>query len=111
MIQLAMYTTLGCHLCTQLEALVRTLANQKVDFRHIEISDDDALIERYGIRIPVLVDHNGDELDRGGDVGRLSTWLRERGWLDEAQLNALTTPPQKTPPIGAHHRDGRRFLG
>ena len=49
MIQLSLYTTLGCHLCTQLEGLVATLANQKVWLHHIEISDDDALVERYGV--------------------------------------------------------------
>ena len=32
---------------------------------NIEISDDDALVEQYGTRIPVLVDANGVELDRG----------------------------------------------
>ena len=56
MIQLSLYTTMGCHLCSQLEALVAALANQKVWLHHIEISDDDALVERYGLRIPVLVD-------------------------------------------------------
>ncbi|WP_249977080.1 glutaredoxin family protein [Vreelandella olivaria] len=111
MIQLSIYTTLGCHLCAQLEALVVALANQEVVLTRIEISDDDALVERYGIRIPVLMDNKGMELDRGFDVERLSSWLRERGWLDEAKLGALTTPPDKTPPVGAHQRDGRRFLG
>ena len=86
MIQLSLYTTLGCHLCTQLEGLVATLANQKVWLHHIEISDDDALVERYGVRIPVLVDSDGNELDRGFELARLSDWLRERGWLDEAAL-------------------------
>ena len=65
MIELSIYTTLGCHLCAQLEALVATLANQEVRLHHIEISDDDALVEQYGTRIPVLVDANGVELDRG----------------------------------------------
>lgn len=111
MIALSIYTTLGCHLCAQLEALVATLANQEVRLHHIEISDDDALVEQYGTRIPVLVDANGVELDRGFDVARLSHWLNERGWLDEAALAALTTPPEQAPPVGAHQRNGRRFLG
>ena len=59
---------------------------------NIEISDDDALVEQYGTRIPVLVDANGVELDRGFDVARLSHWLKERGWLDEAALAARKTP-------------------
>ena len=111
MIQLSLYTTLGCHLCTQLEGLVATLANQKVWLHHIEISDDDALVERHGVRIPVLVDSDGNELDRGFELARLSAWLRERGWLDEAALAAFTTPPDTSAPKGAHEREGRRFLG
>ncbi|CAD5269117.1 MULTISPECIES: glutaredoxin family protein [Halomonadaceae] len=111
MIQLSLYTTMGCHLCSQLEALVAALANQKVWLHHIEISDDDALVERYGVRIPVLVDGDGNELDRGFELERLSAWLRERGWLDEAALAGLTALPDTTPPKGAHKRDGRRFLG
>lgn len=111
MIQLSLYTTMGCHLCSQLEALVAALANQKVWLHHIEISDDDALVERYGVRIPVLMDSEGKELDRGFELERLSAWLRERGWLDEAALAAFTTPPESTPPKGAHERGGRRFLG
>ncbi|MEA2118197.1 glutaredoxin family protein [Halovibrio sp. HP20-50] len=110
MIQLSLYTTMGCHLCSQLEALVAALANQKVWLHHIEISDDDALVERYGVRIPVLADSDGSELDRGFELERLSAWLRERGWLDEAALEAFTAPPEITAPKGAHERDGRRFL-
>jgi hypothetical protein len=111
MIQLSLYTTLGCHLCTQLEALVAALANQKVWLHHIEISDDEALVARYGVRIPVLVDSEGNELDRGFELARLSVWLRERGWLDEAALAGFIAPPDTTPPKGAHQREGRRFLG
>lgn len=111
MIKLSIYTTLGCHLCAQLEALVTTLANQPVDLRRIEISEDAALVERYGVRIPVLLDEQGEELDRGFDLARLSQWLEQRGWLDEAALAALTNPPAPTPPVGAHQRNGRRFLG
>lgn len=110
MIQLSIYTTLGCHLCAQLAALVATLANQQVALTHIEISEDAVLMERYGARIPVLADHQGRELDRGLDISRLSAWLHERCWLDESALDALTKPPEKTPPVGAHQRHGRRFL-
>nr|WP_298059049.1 glutaredoxin family protein [uncultured Halomonas sp.] len=110
MIQLSLYTTLGCHLCSQLEALVAALANQEVWLHHIEISDDDALVARYGVRIPVLVDSDGKELDRGFELERLSAWLRERGWLDEAALAAFTAQEDSAAPKGAHERDGRRFL-
>ncbi|WP_235041768.1 glutaredoxin family protein [Vreelandella profundi] len=111
MIRLSLYTTQGCHLCTQLETLVATLTNQRVWLHHIEISDDAELVERYGTRIPVLMDSRGDELERGFELARLSAWLRERGWLNETALAALATPPDAAAPSGAHERSGRRFLG
>ena len=58
---LVLYMTSGCHLCEQAEALVR---QQTACVSAIEIVDDAELLERYGIRIPVLrrLD-TGNELD------------------------------------------------
>lgn len=52
---LVLYSTLGCHLCEQAEALLQALPllNPRA-IEVIEISDDDALVTRYGTRIPVL---------------------------------------------------------
>ncbi|CAM4302190.1 glutaredoxin family protein [Vreelandella rituensis] len=111
MIQLRLYTTLGCHLCEQLEALIHTLANDEVVLSHIEISDDAALMERYGVRIPVVIDEAGKELDRGFELERLSEWLKVRGWLDEVALATLTGPVPAPSPKAAYQRNGRRFLG
>ena len=52
---LTLYTTLGCHLCEQMEALVRALARVEFTIERIEISEDDTLLRRYGERIPVLL--------------------------------------------------------
>lgn len=49
MIQL--YTTSACHLCELAEAL---LEEAKLTAESIEIANEDALVLRYGIRIPVL---------------------------------------------------------
>jgi hypothetical protein len=111
MIQLTLYTTLGCHLCVQLEGLLHALANDTVALEHVEISANDALMARYGVRIPVLVDASGAELDRGLDPERLGEWLRRRGWLDEAALAAWLAPPQAPAPTAAYRRHGRRYLG
>ncbi|MDG4555067.1 MAG: glutaredoxin family protein [Candidatus Competibacter sp.] len=58
---LVLYTTSGCHLCEQAEALVR---RQTTGVGTVEIVDDEELLERYGVRIPVLrrLD-TGNELD------------------------------------------------
>lgn len=55
MTQLALYTTSHCHLCEQALALLISIKQQHaIDWLTIEISDDDKLIEKYGIKIPVL---------------------------------------------------------
>lgn len=111
MIRLTLYTTLGCHLCTQLEGLLKALSNEAVALEYVEISEDEALMARYGVRIPVLADASGAELDRGLDPERLGEWLRRRGWLDEAALAAWFAPPQRPVPTPAYRRHGRRYLG
>lgn len=111
MIHLKLYTTLGCHLCAQLEGLVHRLANDEVVLERVEISTDDALAECYGVRIPVLADHDGKELDRGLDPERLGEWLRRRGWLDEDALAAWLAPPEAPRATAAYRRHGRRYLG
>lgn len=115
MIRLTLYTTLGCHLCHQLKALLATLCAGDYCLERVEISEDDALMERYGVRIPVLADAEGQELDRGFDAPRLAAWLEARGWLDAAAWEALRrqlegeAPPREV--RGAEMRDGRRYLG
>lgn len=123
MIRLKLYTTLGCHLCEQLEALLATLCAEPYRLERVEISDDDALVERYGVRIPVLVDEAGEELDRGMAPERLAAWLAARGWRDEAAWQALERRlnGEAEPEIasgaaqaevkGATLRGGRRYLG
>ncbi len=52
---LYLYTTLGCHLCEQAKALAwPLLAEMEYRLQEVEIADDPALMERYGVRIPVM---------------------------------------------------------
>jgi hypothetical protein len=61
---LILYGTTACHLCEVAEALLCALSKERPDFRFtkIDISDTDELVERYGIRIPVLRHPDGTEL-------------------------------------------------
>ena len=52
---LVLYSTIGCHLCEQALELIGPLLGSNDDIEEIDISDSDALMERYGIRIPVIV--------------------------------------------------------
>jgi predicted DCC family thiol-disulfide oxidoreductase YuxK len=55
MTQLVLYTTSHCHLCEQaLVLLIRLKEQYAINWITKEISDDDDLIEKYGIRIPVI---------------------------------------------------------
>jgi glutaredoxin len=55
MTQLVLYTTSHCHLCEQaLELLIKLKERYPIHWLSKEISEDDDLIEKYGIRIPVI---------------------------------------------------------
>ena len=63
MVQLVLYTTSHCHLCEAAEALLINLTKQyDISWMPIEITDDDNLIEKYGIKIPVIkrIDNNAE---------------------------------------------------
>lgn len=108
MSRLKLYTTLGCHLCEQLEAALARLAVARIELERIDIASDEALVMRYGTRIPVLADAAGQELDRGFEAERLAVWLDAR---------ELLAPPVSgvkeadSSPRGARRIKGRRFLG
>ncbi len=57
-----LYTTLGCHLCEQAEALLLPLLREGVlEMQPCEIADNELLMAKYGIKIPVLKMMDGDE--------------------------------------------------
>lgn len=79
MIRLTLYGTAGCHLCEDAKALltkgiVRDSGRYSV---HIaDIADDAQLMERYGLRIPVLRDlGSGAELDWPFGPDEIMTFL------------------------------------
>lgn len=76
MTSLQLFSTSGCHLCELAKQLVDELAEQhSLVVEEIEIATSEALVELYGVRIPVLRDVASS---------------REIGWpFDHAQLNAF----------------------
>ena len=71
---LILYQRDDCHLCDQaLEVLARARAPE---FESVFIDEDDALEARYGIRVPVLRDGAGRELDWPFDAPTLQRWLQ-----------------------------------
>jgi glutaredoxin len=71
-----LYTTAACHLCELAEQLLEASPlRQQVVLEKVEISDSDTLMERYGIRIPVLRRENGQELGWPFDAELLEAFL------------------------------------
>lgn len=53
--ELVLYHTLGCHLCELAKEQVEPLLEYyRLVLKEVDIADDSALLERYGIRIPVI---------------------------------------------------------
>jgi glutaredoxin len=62
--QVVLYSRPGCHLCEAMKTIVdRVRGAVPFDLTVIDISNDDALEERYGVEIPVLV-INGQQVAR-----------------------------------------------
>ncbi len=59
---LQFFTTAGCHLCEQAKALLDILCSQhEVEIETIDISTSEELVEKYGIRIPVVLNPQSKE--------------------------------------------------
>lgn len=61
MMKLILYGTTFCHLCEQAEAILQAVG---VEAEHIDIAEDDVLLEKYGVRIPVV-----KREDTGAELG------------------------------------------
>ena len=58
---LILYGTSCCHLCEEAEAILREAG---VAAEYLDIADNDGLLEKYGVRIPVL-----RRIDKGEELG------------------------------------------
>jgi glutaredoxin len=55
-IPLTIYSRRGCHLCEEMKAVVDRVARSvPLALEEVDISNDPALEERYGLEIPVLM--------------------------------------------------------
>lgn len=59
-----LFGTLGCHLCEVAEAVLMPFVEHGLLVELVDIADDEAWVEHYGLRIPVLRRcDNGAELN------------------------------------------------
>lgn len=72
-----LYSTPGCHLCEIAREIISPLLNHyALRLEEIDIAESDELIERYGVRIPVLKSpRHIDELGWPFDSAQASNFL------------------------------------
>jgi hypothetical protein len=58
--RLVLYSRPGCHLCDELAAEIAPLIEGRAHLEIVDISQDDDLMRRYGLRIPVLSGSDGE---------------------------------------------------
>ena len=79
--ELVLFGTYGCHLCEQAEWLLQPLRDSgRWQLKVVDIADhadSDALIARYGLRLPVLL-FGTHELDWPFDLVQVEQWLASR---------------------------------
>jgi len=56
-----LYGTTCCHLCDEAEAILHEIG---IEADHVDVVEDDELLEKYGFRIPVL-----KRVDTGAELG------------------------------------------
>ena len=72
MSQVILYSTDGCHLC---ELAQVQLDNSKTQYKIVDIIDDVDLVNRYGTRIPVVLNKNNKELGWPFELHELQQFL------------------------------------
>ncbi len=73
-----LFTTVGCHLCEEALAQLVALIDSgfTLEVEEVDIADSETLLERYGVRIPVVkvIDHEA-ELGWPFDIQQLQAFL------------------------------------
>ncbi len=73
MMQYTLYSTWGCHLCEQAEALLTTAG---LEFQVVDIIDNEQLLQQFREHIPVLA--AGDKLLYWPfDADAIASWLKD----------------------------------
>lgn len=80
---LVLMGTEACHLCDEAQALLIQLQGAlSTDVLLEDIAESEHQVERYGVRIPVLLhEKTGAELDWPFDLVQLKQWLLEQQCL------------------------------
>ena len=78
MIELTLFTTAGCHLCEQAQALLNQVNQQTIEVHPVDIALDDDLLEQYGQSIPVIRFPDNCELNWPFSLQDIETYINQR---------------------------------
>lgn len=67
---ITLYTGAGCHLCEQARDILDAVVGPEA-YTVVNISDDEALMAEYGIRIPVVKNARGEEKGWPFSIGQI----------------------------------------
>ena len=71
---IVLYERAGCHLCAEVRALLDAILGQGL-YKRVDIDTDDALVLRYGFRVPVVSVDDVDRLEAPMTEGELRSLL------------------------------------
>ena len=71
---IVLYERAGCHLCDEVRALLDAILGQGL-YKRVDIDTDDALVLRYGFRVPVVSVDGVDRLEAPMTEGELRSLL------------------------------------
>lgn len=76
---IVLLSTEACHLCELAQqVLIQVHQQLPLEVYFQDIAEDEAMVENYGTRIPVLLDENtGSELGWPFDVDSVLNWLEK----------------------------------
>ncbi len=80
---IVLYSTLGCHLCDEAIAIIHPLLKQDETCTVVDIAEEDALVESYGTRIPVVKhERSGGEIGWPFTADEFVVWLEQQHWIE-----------------------------
>lgn len=71
----------GCHLCEQMLAALYVAYGDELDVRLVNVDEDPALKERYGLRVPVLVAEGKELCEARLDEAVVDAYFHQRAGL------------------------------
>ena len=74
--KITLYGTSACHLCDQAFKIIQPIAlSHDIAINLVDIVDNDALLDKYGLIIPVIAASEGEFLRWPFDIQQVSAFL------------------------------------